>query len=277
MKNLPSHLIKFYTLNNYSYSSIINAEIYFSHRSELNDPFEGTFSISDDWLSTDTPHELLDSLFNMIEICKSDMRGVERLKKQLGNNPTAEDIRPILEKLLFALIEINRKTEPDTGFFSCVASSARKTSAICNILMWSHYCGTFKGVAVKFKTNELISSLRAKNDEIFTFSSVQYSKKPIEIILTDTVHPLFGDNNADTYKNISWRYEREYRLMSRNSGLFKISPSCVDAVYIGHKLSSSEQNSIAKIFATLYGIKKIYRTFLHPGNYSISAEPFVSS
>lgn len=99
-----------------------------------------------------------------------------------------------------------------------------------DLLMWSHYGGSYKGFCLEFDTS---SPLFAKAQK------VRYLRDPVtvslgNILLNREIH-VFHDLFCT--KSVSWRYEEEWRAMHVNVGTEFVYPSdALTGIYFGPEM-----------------------------------------
>ena len=105
-----------------------------------------------------------------------------------------------------------------------------------NILMWSHYADSHKGVCFKF---DLLQDL----DTFFITVPVEYNSEYLEF---DTL-----DGNPAPIiqrKSLEWRYEKEHRTIRVNEhGLVKINRETLVEIIFGCRTSKSDKSRIRDI------------------------------
>jgi len=149
--------------------------------------------------------------------------------------------------------------------------------------MWAHYADCHRGALIKHKC--LIEQDRA----ICSAVSIDYDTNiPIIANLDEYIKHLTGQKNIDfselfikfaTTKSTHWAYEKEWRCIgydSLNDGsLFEfvnILPEEIDAIYLGCKMSKSEQQEIAKLISGDFSHVKLLQAHKHRKKYELEFE-----
>lgn len=126
-----------------------------------------------------------------------------------------------------------------------------------NILMWSHYAQSHKGVVIEFNTSckpfskGLLKSV-AYDSNRFDFSLKNYSGN---LNMKKLVYSLL------TTKGVDWQYEMEHRLIYDvkknnkemvwrdifNNPYVKLDYDCINCIYIGRRASEHDINILKEI------------------------------
>jgi len=126
-----------------------------------------------------------------------------------------------------------------------------------NLVMWSHYANSHRGVAFKFRRLEHV------DHRFLVAQPVQYSDEPVNFLgLQEYIEKLFGLAEHDLLprvwdlafrKHTDWRYEQEWRvhvalLAGEDTGLGysddEEPPELFEAVYLGCRM---DQPSAAEL------------------------------
>ena len=230
VKNVPERLWKYraWDTDHHARDMIVDGEIYFASKEQLNDPFE--FRYRDKF--PDAPAELerfakelcaLNYPYDSPQERRAHFRNLLAEIKHLakaggGISPTAANI--ILG--VFSVTEINN-----------------------DILMWSHYADHHNGICIGLRP-AIIGRL---------FMPVQY--------LTDVpIHDVWGyvQPNDDDFLNLSlfkstrWEHEREWRTIKKIGP--DRYPGCVDQIVIGARADEKTRTEVlAAVDATAHEIK----------------------
>jgi hypothetical protein len=96
-----------------------------------------------------------------------------------------------------------------------------------NHLMWSHYASNHRGFCVGIDEQELL-----KVKEVCGHGYVGYHHKlPVFRYYFDDPIQFFQKSIAS--KSHLWAYEREYRVITKESGIFELPPSAIQQVVLG--------------------------------------------
>jgi hypothetical protein len=129
-----------------------------------------------------------------------------------------------------------------------------------NLVMWSHYANSHRGVAFKFRRLEYI------DHRFLTAQPVQYSDEPVSFPgLQEYIDGLFGLAKHDLLprvwelafrKHADWSYEQEWRvhvalLAGEDSGLGYSddgeSPELFEAIYLGCRMDQATAGELVQL------------------------------
>jgi hypothetical protein len=207
--------------------------------SELNDPFEGEYEM-------DFFNRNLNSTTSIMSFL-----GIKKKSNEV-NNEYSDSVKNIFE------------LSKNSGIFSL-------TTNYKNDLMWSHYANSHSGFCIEYEFDKL-NTFDIKYKEHFSshlncFEKVNYSDKPFnlnKIIIKreDIIKFLF-------HKNIKWKYENEWRIVTFISGKYSYNQNCIKSIIFGIKTNEEIINLMMKKLEPLniefYKMKKI-------GSYSLEKE-----
>ena len=190
-----------------------NNRIYLSNPSDFNDPFE--FQCCYNESITNNPDELEAHIEWATKLVGSSKNNVEKddFKKLLRKNPLE------LQKVIIGLK--NEQTE-DYRNVHRVYSLGRYND---NILMWSHYADSHKGICLEFNTNNKVMCAAIKCEYIEDFPSIPLYRDDLDSMLM----PMIA-------KHKDWGYENEYRLIALN---------CMSA--IGNDTLKTDENNYLEL------------------------------
>jgi hypothetical protein len=149
-------------------------------------------------------------------------------------------------------------------------------------LMWAHYARNHKGFVLGMDSNHdfFQKTCDERFDGIPELQKVIYSEKRVPVLFADNKipHATFFTKHSD------WAYEEEMRLLKAvedaseviketdsNIYLFNIPKSSLSRVIFGSRCPSSVQAQIRSLIAQDSELShvRLYRSFLHPYNFSI--------
>ncbi len=139
-----------------------------------------------------------------------------------------------------------------------------------NILMWSHYGDSFKGICIQYN-DKILSKIKDASSQVFKIS---YAKK----IANKSFHELYTDKSDNNKllketvigrKYICWEYEKEVRIIHDGVNAFDYDPEAIEAIYFGYKFPEEER---LKIFKALKDQNVKYYKMIKGLNYSIKYE-----
>lgn len=238
---------------------LLNQELWFSQYSDFNDPFEF-------------------QLAGHLNLTDSEILEYYHLIKKLNGTK----IDTIIEGNLDAFIWSYKK---DTQEFtdSYLAPFVKRLSkfGICcfsevsdNILMWSHYSDSHKGVVVEFDKVLLDQSIYEMNSdsEMSVIDNVNYSVEfPLVTISSDLQKTADSIRSVTFSKSIDWSYEKEVRLVTGKTGNNKFDIQAIKSITIGAKMKKENVMEIQKILNTIdpKGKIKIYFMEIEKRNYKL--------
>jgi len=200
---LPQFVYKYYKLNNYTEKVLSESKIWFGSPLNFNDPFDCQLTPN----TTNTEKEIegylkANTSFNRVKR-REAIKGIRN-----GNISWREAITNSLNKIT-----------SNSGITSFCGSNT-------NILMWSHYSDSHKGICLKFDLS--------KSPETFLY--------PIKIIYTKE-YPTFNFlNKKDDIieflfqtKSDLWEYESELRVVKPTIGAYPFSKKSLTEITFGCK------------------------------------------
>lgn len=217
------HLYKYKSINpDHLRHLIVESVFYLSPRSQLNDPFD--------------VHSVLDPSDQKI----TRKYYINYLIKE--HKPRHKDRKSLGRRL--DSIEIIRKKISET-FEKSVDSTGIHSFATCprNILMWSYYADSHKGVCMVYET--------ARDLDTFVKAlPVTYSREfPVIKYRTEIGGELI--KKAFLTKAIDWQHERERRIVEQNraSQYMHYDPSSLNGIIIGSNASQATVELIRELVA----------------------------
>ena len=168
-------LYSFRRINEYTLNALRNNEITFSNASCMNDPFDSLANV-------------LNTLYALDQRCKH--------KKHIKSQNEA------FKYFRIRSFSANRITYNEDD------------SLLSNMLMWSHYTDSHKGICIKYVLSSNFCELR--NEETGNFRHlfpVIYTEEPI------TIYEPITTKKAFALKSKCWEYENEVRLVSFNKDI----------------------------------------------------------
>lgn len=203
----PNIFFKYTSIDKYTIPNLENQELYFSHPSEFNDPFDSKYNLiykgeRDDWVhflrknGKGNPIEINHTIENQIK------KGV--LKNKKGNilfNHQKKGLRIFNDNM--------QSINDEESLRACCFSKDKD-----NILMWSHYANEHKGICLCFKSKQI------DKGNFLVLDSDQHPLFPVkyDVNLPKQVNMLSNYNPKDLMdfvctKYCDWKYEKEYRLI----------------------------------------------------------------
>lgn len=141
-----------------------------------------------------------------------------------------------------------------------------------NLVMWSHYANSHRGVAFKFRRLEHV------NHRFLAAQPVQYSDESVSFLgLQEYIDELFGLAKHDLLprvwdlafrKHADWRYEQEWRvhvalLAGEDTGLKysddEESPELFEAIYLGCRMDQRSAAELVQLIREKLPLTKIFQ------------------
>lgn len=192
--SLPRALFKYRSLSSINtYKIFINKELHFSAPKDFNDPFDCKINalISDK-----------NEFARSFEKDCSNVNVASAIENRDNINDTIERV-------------VNKKG---------ICSFSRTKD---NILMWSHYANSHRGICLEFDITE--------DYEFFTLPiNIKYEEFYPEIDVSKTRNNIGEKLLSTKYKG--WQYEQEVRIYKNAPGKYKFNPKSLKAVYFGCKV-----------------------------------------
>jgi hypothetical protein len=143
------------------------------------------------------------------------------------------------------------------------------------ILMWSHYAEGHTGFCLEFDSTifdpELLKEVTYSNEVYKVQCRVDQNEHGI-IVPVDTDEYLIGICNT---KKTDWQYEKEWRDVRKQSGVYKFDPSGLTGLIFGYKTDQEKRNIIFKSLSErrhrLGGVPSVhtYEARLRTGQYGL--------
>jgi hypothetical protein len=261
------YVYKYRTVNAHTINLLEKCDLYFSHPKEFNDPFDSK----------------TDVIFEGTEI---------EWKKWLDESKRSPEEKEIIWNLLkrrgFEKFE-NGLMYEDRAF---LISSFSKIDD--DILLWSHYANSHKGVCLGFKISEVENTfgLYFEDEEIFQkphapknyqmLHNIIYSiddKMPQQINrLKDDKRELY---NFLVTKQKNWSYEQEMRIIlptySTSGRTFKFAKHCLSKIIFGMNISTKDIATIKQVIDEVYIMKgfnvALFQAKPIKGKYAVEIQP----
>jgi len=118
-----------------------------------------------------------------------------------------------------------------------------------NEIMWAHYADSHKGICIKFKFPNNITTLASDNKNyVAYFKDVEY----ISDLKKFSKQNSINTNDAFFAKGKSWKYENELRLLyynptNQDPHISLPISNCIEAIYFGVKCSEKDKLTIKNI------------------------------
>ena len=251
--------------------SLLCDEIWHSHYSCLNDPFE--LSVACNKVLPETVAELAIYLEKANYFAPKSHREIERTfaKKAclMNDYESLKELTlkklDLLEQSLFESFNKNR------AYISCMSKLNDQP------LMWSHYAKSYSGICIAY-------DIEAINKDGYEYKEVIYEKEfavmDFKTILTDdnSEHMDQLDKVLRT-KSTDWKYEEEVRSIRTRTddgkalkGILRKCPNAIRAITFGHRMGEKELGLLREL-ASLKGVP-LYIASPMNTEYKVSIEPY---
>lgn len=234
----PRYLYKYRSIKS-AIEFLKNSSIFFSNYKDFNDPFESACKKKLEY----TPKQHFDAFRRMGKDSFSSALKAEEIR--LGYINGIDLLKRSTDEILNCFAYYCMAEEPD------------------NILMWSHYADSHKGVCFKF---DIIQDL----DNFFITVPVDYGSEYLEF---DTLN----GNPADIikHKSIDWEYEHEHRTIKVNAhGLNKIKKEVLVEIIFGCRTSAEDKIKIRKLVKkNKFNVNQFLEAVINPNAYKLDIIP----
>ncbi len=263
MRGVPAKLYKYRGVNDYTQAIFKRNELYFAAPSQFNDPFDSAFQVIVEGPANQKVFEAL--AFELVKKKLPEFSMKEKLDaaQQIG----AALIQTKAEEARLISIE---KLAKDTNDKVRILSLSEKND---DILMWSHYADSHKGICLEFDTSPasfLNDAQPVTYDD--TFPALNLLDIVVDEDLRKTAPWLLT-------KARQWEYEREWRVLDFDggSGVKSFPPTCLTGVILGCRITDEDRERVLSWILARGGGIAVSQASEVPGQFRISAEPFPMS
>ncbi len=227
---------------------IVRSELWLSSPTDFNDPFDTAAHVVFDGTINEMRAWLMKREAAVVGL---DPAEKARRREAMLANPTQ----------LAATVPATFRKHLDAAGIACFTPDPR------NLLMWSHYGASHKGIAYQFEPTQALDT--------FTYAvPVNYSEEyPVVDWLRD---PQSGLRSTMLRKHPGWAYERESRIFQPNGGrsYLPFDPSGLTGIILGCKASAETETALQRLLEerTAAGrpAVKLYRAQMHPQAYKVT-------
>ncbi len=205
---VPNFLYK-YTSVDRALEVLQTGQVYFTHRRELNDPFDGKQAT--DLSNRESRKELIKLSNRKIKEQESQGRDLNHL---LSGTAREEYQKRFIEDDKFAN-NIMQQHEEDTD--------KSNTGVYCfsekedSIIMWTHYANNHQGCCLEFNFQEHICRYREDGKYCFPFSLISMirycDKYPVHVFGSRKEYFSYPLKSRHLTKSKDWQYEKEWRAI----------------------------------------------------------------
>lgn len=292
--------------------NLFSQKIYLASKSNLNDPFEGSFRFR----NSVAPRELAQAqgvaFDNFLKQCQKNEPNLTA--EELRKNLNSEEWNQCCEKLMVKEFFKNH------GILCLTSDSS-------NIPMWAHYGDNYKGYCVAFELDfdwlinhiikdnnliipipedmrnkyiyqilvgeEIISFILAKNPEILgVFAKIDYRDEPPTLHMSE-FNKINNQNEHEGVKYIvknsigvkfkQWWYEEEYRLIlnlnSKIGGYMSLPHHApflkVTGIILGDKMEPTHKKYIQDLWEVSGKTIELFQAKCSDEEYKITHEPYL--
>lgn len=268
-------LYKFREFNANNITALANRQLWFSQRSDFNDPFEGAH-VKDNGLSKELLNTFACKLKN--EISEENFaKMLTDMGLKEGEVTNEKLFQKIAEFNLQPLINIVHNSK-----ITCLSLSEPENDPIRNNLMWSHYADGLRGFCLVFDGESLQKDIYLSSNESMRPIKIQYKSTPNTLSLLDFIKSDFVlDNDQDidfietviktiATKSVEWSYENEFRILTLNENNFhNYSEKTLKEIVVGMKIPEPQRKLLLDIIKTNYPNIIIKEARLKPDSYSL--------
>jgi hypothetical protein len=261
MKPPPKILYKYRPLSEndfkFTHDIFINNELYFPHPDQFNDPFDCKIPPN---LKNVTKEQMLKYIEN-INPEKFAKKGIDLAKtKQAINNKPISELR--------AYFRDKFKSYQNMGVLSLSElKPCDKKNVGLDILMWSHYTDSHKGICMGFDYNKLLFDFNGNPrlpDNVKYPRANEYNWNPFTDDKKEICEKIFFT------KALCWKYEQEWRVVlpEKPKTLQKFNPDALVSVHLGCQIKENKETVIN--WCLQRNLKpKIYETKVNESSYSL--------
>jgi len=232
-------------------------------------PFKGAKLLLENMtIMAKNPSEFNDPYDCDLELLNFNSATRERFKNSIENINSKHKSDNLHSKIDYENLSSEKitemyKTNAFPKFLTSVGVSCFSESGD-NLLMWSHYTRSHKGVCIGFDLEKLYFSLREKKQNELALVKVNYSK---EFKTVD----YFKDYDLAIYhwvktKSKIWSYEKEVRILFTNlifdkekKNLIDFDKNAISKIYLGSKMERDDENWIKEFCSKNISDAELYK------------------
>lgn len=256
---IPKTVYKFRDWTNPFHRRLLDGEIYLSSPLDFNDPFDCNIFVRYDMLQNN--QGLQQEYFALV---------VERYRKHYTIEQKKDEVSRLIEEgrfndpdwLKLQAKKSRQQYGEDLGVF-CLTLTKK------NILLWSHYASSHKGLCVGFNGEQLFFECLQHG---IKGKKVSYSKEYPDI---DPRTDLFKQSILQTHiKSHLWVHEKEYRLskLSASRKTFNVSKKCFKEITLGCEITKEHRQEIIEFVKINIAGLPIYQAYTVQNKFKLSFE-----
>jgi hypothetical protein len=273
-------VFKFRAGNGNDLESFFEDYLWFANLSDLNDPYEGYSSFSDEGVDDDFREKFLAAVYAKKPKNTISPEQEAKVYREEYEKDKGQKFSEYVDSKAVQIVESyydEHKNDFKILSLSLAKDEHEHPAPLNNMLMWSHYANGFKGFCIEYDFEKLKKSIKHKNGIELANSPVKYAtdgKLPV-IKLKTFMQSTIDDSrecsheilSAFTRKEQSWIYENEVRFISEQGGKLFYDPSCINAIYIAEKAPNWLKSNLMSNVAIKQSNIKIYHVALHSSEY----------
>ncbi|MBO4468676.1 MAG: DUF2971 domain-containing protein, partial [Clostridia bacterium] len=223
---------------------ICTGNIYLSESNKQNDPFDGSYALTDEaFLNEKYPIEFL---YSYISIKFALPENYRSLWEKVSGISFSQDIsvknfilyfselvkkpKGYIFHFLKMFLDVGNRRNNETYKIACFSETK------ASIPMWAYYANNHKGVCLEYDLSRLDSNNEDENELKKAFYKIYYSD----------CRPTEGQkDSAFVVKGLQWAHEQEWRLICDTPDKY-INVPCLSAVYLGINCAHSNFYRIVK-------------------------------
>jgi hypothetical protein len=283
-----SLIYKYFTINEWLFSTLINNDIFFADSRNFNDPFDSRpiFQITDD---KEKGEKLFREIKDEINRHKVDIQKIllfhEKLKSQnyqyenilelimgkgdLFNSPNESSDDSLIRIFSFYnqdnifdkaskinYLQLQKYMFQDIVF---LLIDLKNIGVTCGSLkndcpvMWGHYGNNHTGVCFEFEViNEKKEDIFSYDEDInFNYTNVEYTNAPIDLFCKPKIDLDSVKQKLLHTKSAKWEYEKEVRITAPKQGPLKFKKTSLKTVIFGSKSTPKNRYTLCKLLASL--------------------------
>ena len=263
------NIYKYRPINKNTIESLINNTLYFSPPKEFNDPFDTNVKV--DFIGS--PGSEIKKVYKIKGLTIPDVVYDDVLKDSGNVNKHIEMLN-----------------ESDSDFYHKYSMMCCFSKKKDNLLMWSHYANSHKGIVLGFKVytpnnNSKDHYILDFDDERFKGLTSSYAKNPNGLPVWDVLYKNFKPekivNSEASYfimekmrmKSVEWSYEEEMRIIFFNpigSRSVKYKSESLSEIIFGINTTNTDVKLIIDIVDKFYNHSiEYYKAIMNTNEYRV--------
>ncbi|MGF1845359.1 DUF2971 domain-containing protein [Vibrio clamense] len=231
-------LYKFREVNDYSINSIVENTIWFSHVDDFNDPFELYYKVTAG-INSDNFTQSLGLYLSKREEEGNSLPIPKDMLLSIISESAPEQRRIIIDSIAAEILPLQmqkiNEVRNDNKIFSLSFVNDHP-------LLWGHYANGLKGMCIEYDLNKQLEPLN------IGYCPVRYDAKPYAINILEMLNNQknISDYSEEIFatKNDVWKYEQEFRLVSKNSKMpgnqYQLGNDVIRSIIIGEKMLNKD-------------------------------------